>query len=286
MRWLTRHRTAVTAAGAAVLVALVGAAVVLAVQTRANAALKAANADLAVANTEVTRANADLAAANQRERARFALAMEAIRTFHSGVSEDVLLKQEEFKALRTKLLRGAREFYRKLEGLLQGHEDRDSRLALGRAYLEVSELTRQLDSVEEANAVLGARPGSLLGAVPGEPGRRGVSTRWHSARERSESSSTWLGSRMRDSRRSCGRGSSSAALAAAHPGDRQLQRDWAESERHVAASLDIRDRPTEAIEAIERARSILATPNKEGPPSNAEEAEPPGNIRNPGHDPG
>jgi len=42
-----------------------------------------------------------------------------------------LLNAVEFKALRTKLLRGAREFYRKLEGLLQGHEDRDSRLALG-----------------------------------------------------------------------------------------------------------------------------------------------------------
>jgi tetratricopeptide (TPR) repeat protein len=60
------------------------------------------------------------------------------------------LKQEEFKALRTKLLREAREFYCKLEGLLQGHADRDSRLSLGRAYLEVGELTRQLDSVEEA----------------------------------------------------------------------------------------------------------------------------------------
>src|SRR5262249_47461952 len=68
--------------------------------------------------------------------------------------EDILLKQEEFKALRTKLLRGAREFYRKLEGLLQGHQDRDSRLSLGRAYLEVGDLTRQLDSTEEAQKVL------------------------------------------------------------------------------------------------------------------------------------
>ena len=42
-RWARRNRTAVTAAGAAVLVALVGTAAVLAVQTRANANLKAAN---------------------------------------------------------------------------------------------------------------------------------------------------------------------------------------------------------------------------------------------------
>jgi hypothetical protein len=40
--------------------------------------------------------------------------------FHAGVSEDLLLKQKEFGALRTKLLRGAQEFYRKLEGLLGG----------------------------------------------------------------------------------------------------------------------------------------------------------------------
>ena len=39
-RWLTRHRVGVTAAGAAVLVALVGTAAVLAVQTRANADLR------------------------------------------------------------------------------------------------------------------------------------------------------------------------------------------------------------------------------------------------------
>ena len=82
--WLTRHRTGVTAAGAAVLVALVGTAAVLAVQTRANSELKAANADLAVANDKVTRANAELAASNERERARFALAQEAIRTFHTA----------------------------------------------------------------------------------------------------------------------------------------------------------------------------------------------------------
>ena len=84
LRWLTRHRVGVTAAGAALLVALAGTAAVLAVQTRANASLMAANAELA--------------AANERDRARFALAQEAIRTYHTGVSEDVLLKQAEFRA--------------------------------------------------------------------------------------------------------------------------------------------------------------------------------------------
>ena len=116
--------------------ALIGTAAVLAVQTRANQALNAANADLA--------------ASNDRERARFTLAQEAIRTFHTGVSEDVLLKQDEFKLLRTKLLRQAREFYSKLEGLLQGHADRASRIALADAYYEVATLTADIDSMEAA----------------------------------------------------------------------------------------------------------------------------------------
>ncbi len=72
-RWARQHRTGVTAAAMAVLVALAGTAAVLAVQTRANRELMAANTDLAIANAKVTRANSDLAASNERERARFAL---------------------------------------------------------------------------------------------------------------------------------------------------------------------------------------------------------------------
>ena len=120
-RWLTRHRTGVTAAARRV-AGGAGRARRRCWRSRRGPTreLKRANADLAIANAKVTRANTELAAANERERARFDLALEAIRMFHTGVSEDILLKQEEFKALRTKLLRGAREFYRKLGGLLQG----------------------------------------------------------------------------------------------------------------------------------------------------------------------
>jgi serine/threonine-protein kinase len=149
LRWLTRHRTGVTAAGAALLVALAGTAAVLAVQMRARQQLERANADLAIANRKVTQANADLLASNERERARFLLAMEAIRTFHSGVSDDVLLKQKEFEKLRTKLLRGAREFYQKLEQLLQGQTDREARRSLGSAYYEIGTLDLEIDTLRE-----------------------------------------------------------------------------------------------------------------------------------------
>ena len=88
-----RNRTAVTSLAAAVLVALVGTAVVLAVQTQANGRLHQANNELALANV--------------REKQRFGLANEAIKLFHGEVGDDLVLKADQFKPLRDKLL-GAR----------------------------------------------------------------------------------------------------------------------------------------------------------------------------------
>ena len=126
------------------LVALAGTAAVLAVQTEANRELKAANNDLYNANARVTESNTNLAAANQRERERFDLAMSAIKVFHGEVSEDLLMKEKQFEALRTKLLRGAADFYDKLLVLLKGQTDPKSRAALGKAYDELGELTGKI----------------------------------------------------------------------------------------------------------------------------------------------
>ncbi len=149
-RWARRNRSLMIAACAVVLTALIGLAAVLVVQSRANIWLRHANLELAIANTKVTRANADLQAANERERQRFDLATEAIRRFHGDVSEDFLLKQDQFKDLRDRLLRDAVVFYRKLEGLLSAQADVRSRRALGRAYEEVGELTGKIGSLPEA----------------------------------------------------------------------------------------------------------------------------------------
>jgi hypothetical protein len=54
LRWLTRHRTGVTGAAAAV---LVGLTAVLTVQARANAALADKNSALTAANARVTKAS-------------------------------------------------------------------------------------------------------------------------------------------------------------------------------------------------------------------------------------
>jgi serine/threonine-protein kinase len=104
-RWVRRHRTLVTAAAAVLVMALAGLGILAGVQARAN----------------------------ERERQKFDLAMEAIAKFHTGVSEDVLLKQSEFKELRGRLLRDAQQYYDKLLDLLKDQPDARSRKELGRA---------------------------------------------------------------------------------------------------------------------------------------------------------
>jgi serine/threonine-protein kinase len=149
-RWARKNRVIVMAFCAAILMALTGLVAVLVVQSRANISLRQANLELAIANAKVNRANAELQAGNERERQRFDLATEAIQRFHGDISEDFLLKQDQFKELRDRLLRDAVLFYKKLENLLSPQADVRSRQALGRAYEEVGELTGKIGSLPEA----------------------------------------------------------------------------------------------------------------------------------------
>ncbi|HEV3340145.1 MAG TPA: serine/threonine-protein kinase [Pirellulales bacterium] len=107
-----------------------------------------------------TRARADLAAKNAaladeqaKVQARFELAQKAIALFHTGVSEDMLLKNEQFQELRTKLLKEAAGFYADLEKLLAGQTDAKSRKALAAAYFQLGELTDKIGSKPEALAI-------------------------------------------------------------------------------------------------------------------------------------
>jgi serine/threonine-protein kinase len=269
-RWARQHRTGVTAAAIAVLVALAGTAAVLAVQTRANRELRSANVDLAVANAKVTQSNAALAASAEREKARFTLAQEAIRSFHSGVTEDVLLKQPEFKVLRTRLLRGAREFYRKLEGLLQGQVDRDSRLALGQSYNEVARLSSDIDSIDEAEKVY-RRSVALFEALAredpsdAEP-RRGLARSLGGlelilASVGRQAEALALVEQMRTLLR---------GLAEADPSDFEVRKQWARAEMIYGFMIG---RPAERVAADERAIALLETPASSGPPREPPRAE-------------
>jgi eukaryotic-like serine/threonine-protein kinase len=144
-RWARRNRTPVTAAAVALLAGVVGLSAVLVVEARANVAL-------ADANTKV--------------QARYDLAMDAIKTFHTGVSEDFLLREEKFKDLRNRLLNSALDFYSKLGSLLATETDATSRRALFQANFEAADLTGKVGRKEDALAghrsVLAARESLAL----------------------------------------------------------------------------------------------------------------------------
>ena len=114
------NRTAVTAATVAVLAVILGLGAVAGVQARANGELRSLN-------DRLTRANAELAAEKSRVQERFDLAMEVIQTLHTGVSEDFLLKEVQFKGLHDRLLKSAGDFYIRLAELVKDRADRDSR---------------------------------------------------------------------------------------------------------------------------------------------------------------
>ena len=104
---------------------------------------------------------------------RYDLAVDAIKTFHTGVSEDFLLKEEKFKDLRDRLLKSASDFYGKLGKLLGNETDFASRRALAQAKFQVADLTAKVGRNEDAlvahRAVLAAR--QALAAEPeADPG--------------------------------------------------------------------------------------------------------------------
>ena len=105
-RWARRNRTTVTGVAVALAAGVVGLSAVLIVQTRANA--------------ELTRSRAAV-------QARYDLAVDAIKTFHTGVSGDFLLKQNQFKGLRDRLLQSATNYYGKLGALVDNETDFASR---------------------------------------------------------------------------------------------------------------------------------------------------------------
>ena len=151
-RWARRNRSLVTGAAATVLAGVLGLAAVLAVQTRAKADLARSLANETKANQGLAAANAELARSKAAVQARYDLAVEAIKTFHTGVSEDFLLKEDQFRRLRDRLLKSASEFYGRLGALLGKESDLASRRALEQANFEVAELTAKVGQSEAALA--------------------------------------------------------------------------------------------------------------------------------------
>jgi tetratricopeptide (TPR) repeat protein len=142
----------VTAAAGALVAGVVGLSAVLAVQTQAKADIARSLDNETRANTALAESNKALTRSQAAVQARYDLAVEAIKTFHTGVSEDFLLKQDQFKDVRDRLLKSASDFYGKLGALLGKESDLASRRALWQANYEVAELTGKVGKLEDALA--------------------------------------------------------------------------------------------------------------------------------------
>ena len=86
--------------------------------------------------------------------ARLGLALEAIRTYYTGVSEDVMLKEPQMRSLRDKLLGTALEFYKRLQQSLEGNPDPKAQADLADSYYKVAAITSQVSSNKDAEQAM------------------------------------------------------------------------------------------------------------------------------------
>ena len=83
-KFVRRHKGQVIATAAALIASMAGLGAIAVVQRAANIALAAKNDELTKANERVTTANAALETANSKVQARYDLAVDAIKTYHTG----------------------------------------------------------------------------------------------------------------------------------------------------------------------------------------------------------
>jgi serine/threonine-protein kinase len=244
-RWLGRHRAGLTGASAAVLAGVVGLIAVLAVQA-------SANARLSESLRRETAANAELGRSKAAVQARYELAAGALRTIHTVVTEDFLLKEERFQTLRNRLLRSAADFYGKLTALLGRETDVASRRALVRANFELAGLINAVGRKEDALAahrsVLAARE-----ALAAEPGAD-IETRVDVGRSLTEVASLLDATGKAGEALAADRRAESllADLAGSDPSARAA---LAACRTRMAFHLRSAGRHTEALAALERARA-------------------------------
>jgi serine/threonine-protein kinase len=167
-RWGRRNRTPVAAAVAAMVIGVAGLSALAVVQTRARADIARALASETQANTALEATNRELTRSQAAVHARYDLAFAAVKELHTGVSEDFLLKEDQFKERRDHLLKSASDFYGRLGVLLGKETDLASRRALAQSNFELAALTEKVGRIEAAlaahQAVLAAR--EALAAEP------------------------------------------------------------------------------------------------------------------------
>lgn len=242
MRWLSRHRAGVTAAGAAGLVALAGLAVVLFVQARSNRRLASVNAALRTAN--------------DRSRERFTLALSAARQFLDDAAENPALNDSRLVSLRRELLGSSLEFYGKLQGALQGDPDPTTRADLAAADLGAARITAVTVSRQAALEPTRRAVAAYAALAAADPSR----TAYH----RGEADALRMLAGLQGQLGQIPQALEAARralwifeqLAVEQPETLALRMEQAEALNQIAQLLSLLDRRAEAVEASRRAVAI------------------------------
>ncbi len=138
-RWIVRHRTQVAAGMAALAMAVIGLTVALVIQSRANH-------DLKVSLQRENLAHRDASAQSDQ-------AEEAIESFYTGISQDVILRRPELAELRNRLLGAALHFYEKRVQLLTDKQKGGGRM--------VQQIAAGLNRIASLQAMLGNRDSAI-----------------------------------------------------------------------------------------------------------------------------
>ena len=150
-RWARRNGTIVTAAAAAVLVALVGLARRAVGASKANLVLTCKNAELIQAIRRESEANVALVAANAKAQARFDLEVEAISTLRRGQRRP-LAQGEAIRGPEGQAAGRSHEVLRQAWRPPGGGVGLAVTPALGQAHHEVGKLTNIIGQTDKALA--------------------------------------------------------------------------------------------------------------------------------------
>jgi serine/threonine-protein kinase len=215
----------------------------------------------ALAAVAVTRAYRDQVRANQSAERRFGLAMAAIERYYAGASQDLLLKQPQFAALRKQLLGTPREFYQKLSAELEEEADRgpQAQAELARAYFGLGMLCASLGEKQEALSALTQARDVNEARRRSRPGD--VSARSDHAQSLGYLGDLYLeGGGTLSQAEDCYRKSHAIreALCRENPGDMDLRFQFARSHRNFGRLFRAQGKTGDALASYQEARGIEA----------------------------
>jgi serine/threonine-protein kinase len=251
-RWLTRHRTGVTAVGAAMLVAIAGLGAVLGVQAWANNQLTAKNAQLDAAfhREAVVRKEAE---------ANFNMALKAVDDYLTSVSENTLFKLQDsvdIRRLRQELLNSALTYYKTF--VKQRSDDPLLRQQLARAHFRVAQISQEVESPKQAieayrQALAIWEP--LVAAHPRDQELQRDVGASYLAVGRLYDMATNVDSDQATTSLSRAR-AIFESLVAANPAEPSYQSSLAESLSEIAAVKARQDQPGESMVLLEKAKAL------------------------------